>query len=683
MRRIALFLLAVSFIAVSANALTSDFGPIVIPELCSPKSGETVGSISQVTFTFDCSKVYEGVEGITPDNIHINSVMTTAKNVRLYKGTPTDGSVIATIIESKVGEEGNTSLTLDFDKEYALIEGETYSIAWDNYVFVAKNAPTGKADKNAYNAAGSYTFIGGKSEISSFDILDYSPTNSCSEMNSFSLLFSKEVTIADNSKAILYEGEEELGVSDLSVNADNECMVTATFENIPMYYSHKYVVKVDDGAILEKDTENAYGPISIDFEGTAYKYFGYGRISPANGREVSYFSTIKVPIVGAADNQTLYSSNRPHVLMYEGDSDEPMADIMCDIGSTGKELDIPVWNFSLNPSTTYRFEMAANQCSLWEPGDRTAYIKVEDTANSELSLSYTTPATLEPIETFTFASSKPESGSAASEIATVKVEVAPYEFEGTSYNPVMIAENPEATLRNGDEVVKTIPLTLSFEEDSDNNTTFYISAIVNETLYRGSEYTLEIPEGIIGPSITNDNMKGFQNASKNKAYSISLNGDYSTVCEFTYNAEGVSEMTTSIAKGSTLTITIKPTENFKIDTATFNGEEITIEDETYTTPVLNEDTATLVVNFAYDGEVIYDFTSGVDSNLNGCPLTVTHDTDHIIISGIEVGTTINIYSVGGLSINSTVATQDIARIRLNSGVYVIVVGDIAIKYRLP
>ncbi|MDE6682415.1 MAG: hypothetical protein K2J87_03215 [Muribaculaceae bacterium] len=401
---------------------------------------------------------------------------------------------------------------------------------------------------------------------------------------------------------------------------------------------------------------------------------------------MSYLSTISVPCNGIENGYTLYNVDAPYVQMYEGDATEPMAEIRCKLNVNSDGWEIPVWNFNLKPSTTYRFVLAADQSKLWEPGERVSFVKVEDTSNPELVLTYSTPAELEKAPVFTFGQALPADGESLVSVETVNVPIAPYEIETISYLPTLIAENPEAQFMQDGELLKSVPLTLNFEEDNEANQAF-LSAVVDEVMVKGHTYSLVIPAGIIGPEVgptlTEAQASSFRNAVKNEEMAITFNGATPTEATVTYLIGETGSMSTIVKIGETVTVNVAGSDDWKVKELLFNGEPVETEGDEYVTPTITAD-ATIAVTYEFAHEIDFDYTTAV-GEIEECPYTLSSNAGHLVISGLNEGDAITIYSVGGMKVAdlpAVPATMHEASIALPEGqVYIVMINNTTIKWQ--
>lgn len=139
-----------------------------------------------------------------------------------------------------------------------------------------------------------------------------------------------------------------------------------------------------------------------------------------------------------------------------------------------------------------------------------------------------------------------------------------------------------------------------------------------------------------------------------------------------------------VAKAMDAAIAVTPSDNWILDSLTLNGEDVTdaVADGVYTIPAASlEDDAELNAVFAYAGEVIFDFTTGVET-MDGCDFRVYSDAEDLVIENVPTNARVAVYSTAGQLIASAEAgDNDIVRISLLPGIYVVTVDNVALKIK--
>lgn len=149
----------------------------------------------------------------------------------------------------------------------------------------------------------------------------------------------------------------------------------------------------------------------------------------------------------------------------------------------------------------------------------------------------------------------------------------------------------------------------------------------------------------------------------------------------TVTVKGQSKMTYSVVAGQPVIIALEPAEGFKVSSVTFNDEPIEDVDNSITTPSIEADSQ-INVEYAWADEIKFDYTTGVDK-VNGCDFLVYRNNDEIVIENVETYSQINVFTVSGVKIASTVSNEiDVVRIRIVPGVYIITINGTAIKVNL-
>lgn len=145
---------------------------------------------------------------------------------------------------------------------------------------------------------------------------------------------------------------------------------------------------------------------------------------------------------------------------------------------------------------------------------------------------------------------------------------------------------------------------------------------------------------------------------------------------FTISSSEGGSLKQEIPVGSSTAYQIFPTENWKINTITFNGVDVTSElvDNQYTTPAITENSILSVVFVKSD--------EGIHTSM-ASQIKVYASQKNIIVKGTTVDTPIQIYSTSGQMIHSTRSGDDVTTIALaESGVYLIKIENNTYKVNL-
>ncbi|MDE5957708.1 MAG: hypothetical protein K2G78_05310 [Muribaculaceae bacterium] len=417
----------------------------------------------------------------------------------------------------------------------------------------------------------------------------------------------------------------------------------------------------------------------MNYSGASYNYFGYGRISPSNNSEVEYLSRISVPVKLEVGSQYIGRDFKTTACMYKVDGEERtlVADaIECIINEATNGFYINVFDFALEPSSTYQIEVEKDSFHLWSMETQKP---LYDTSNETLTLTYTTPAEITPLAVQEFGEVTPVASEPLEKLEAFKVMLAPYEFENTFYYPEFLSFAAEdynvVSVVDAADNSEVTSFKVDIKWDTDNN--YWLENIepLDVTLFEGRSYEVRVPAGMVGCRY-----EPIRELTANKAFAVTYNGGYSPNCEFTYSVSGLSDVTTTVAKGSTVTVNVAPAENFKVESVIFNGEDAALSGDSFTTPALDSDEALLEVTFAYDGTVLFDFTTGVE-DIADCPFKVWRDDDHIVIENVTVGADIKVYSMAGVLIADTTATDEVVNISVLPGVYVVVIDGVGLKVK--
>ena len=139
-----------------------------------------------------------------------------------------------------------------------------------------------------------------------------------------------------------------------------------------------------------------------------------------------------------------------------------------------------------------------------------------------------------------------------------------------------------------------------------------------------------------------------------------------------------------VPQGSSTTITLTPSKDWKVATVSLNGKDVTadVKDGVYT---LKEVTAEsdIIATFEYAEEVALIETTGI-VEMGERSLTVTSNGENIAISGVAEGDNVAVYTMNGMVIGQVAvsAGKDEIRISAPAGqIYLVKVNDTAFKVR--
>lgn len=642
-----------------------------------PADKASVGSIQTITLTFD----YSALEDKYPNvEFGIYSTFDEYYPAELRQGS----TVLARCVRGTEQYDNaiiSNDYTFSFDNPVILEEGVEYELYIPDLSFVACDGVKSYGDY--YDQPISITIMGGKSTQPVL-IMESCTPESATSLDALDVVrwkFNEKVAIDQDAKAKLFIVGNVDAVAEVPLYIDvDENTVCADFQKYILYNSYQYRVEIDRNVIsMQSNPEVTFGEISVNYSGASYRYFGYGRILPSNNSEVDYLARITVPVKLEAGAEYIGRDFKPTIRMYkvEGEERKLISDAVdCGMTEDTKGFYINIFDFALEPSSTYQIEVDKDSFHLWSMETQAP---LRDTSNEALTLTYTTPAEITPLAVQEFGDVTPSATEPMEKLESFKVMLAPYTFESTFYYPIFLSP-----LSENYNVVSVVDVTdnkevATFKVDIrwDNENYYWLENTepLDVTLLRDHSYEVRVPAGMVGCRY-----EPIRELTANKEFAVTYSGAYSPYCQFTYSAEGLSDMTTSIAKGSTVTVEVTPAENFKVESVSFNGEDATLSGDSFTTPVLDTDEARLEVTFAYDGTVVFDFTNGVES-VDGCPYKVWNDTDHIVIENVKAGADIKVYSVAGVEIAATTAGDDIVKISVLPGVYVIVIDNVALKIR--
>lgn len=649
-----------------------------------PNNGEYLSHISTIRLDFDITDVLDLYPNIPESDF---GLMNSSKTINVYKGLDSTGEIVGS---TKIAGVVNTSAAFSPGKLYTEINFDTDIYLESDQVYCIV------IPSKTYSVATTTTKYTNTVNLDPINIIVYGSCNSVTELlligsnpvneanievlTEYELEFNTNVFVSDDAYMTLREGEEIIATTPISVSSVSQNRIIADFGNEVLYNTHVYTITVPINTIFsENDANISYKEIVLTLHGTALRYFNYGRISPSNNSEVDYLSRITVPIKLESGIEYIGRDFNPTVRMYkvEGDERTLMTDaIDCVMTEAANGFYINVFDFALEGSSTYQIEVEKDSFHLWSTETQHP---LYDTSNEALTLTYTTPAEITPLAVQDFGAVTPTATEPVEKLESFKVMLAPYEFENTFYYPMFLSLSAEnynvVSVVDAADNTEVATFKVDIKWDTDNN--YWLENIdpLDVTLLEGHRYEVRVPAGMVCCRY-----EPIRELTANKAFAVTYNGGYSPNCEFTYSVNGLSDMTVSVSKGSTVTVNVTPADNFKAESVTFNGEDVELSDDSFTTPALDSDEALLEVTFAYDGTVLFDFSTGVD-DIADCPFKVWNDEDHIVIENVTVGADIKVYSVAGVLIADTTATDEVVNISVLPGVYVVVIDGVGLKVK--
>ena len=251
-------------------------------------------------------------------------------------------------------------------------------------------------------------------------------------------------------------------------------------------------------------------------------------------------------------------------------------------------------------------------------------------------------------------------------------------FSFVTESEIKAGEGATMKLMDGEESIAEAPVYVSREAEGYRA----YADFKGQKLENGKTYDVVLPEGSVYAAngiVKNPEIKSAITAMPEQAaapefISVKLNIDeYATA---TYR----------MVKGEESVVDLKAGDDWKLESLSLNGDDVTSEVSElglYTLPALNED-ATLDATYAYAHDITYDYTTGV-GNIEELPYSLSKDGSHVIISGLNGGEEIAIYTVGGMKIASLdVVPVDMheASLALPEGqIYIIVINQTSIKWK--
>lgn len=189
---------------------------------------------------------------------------------------------------------------------------------------------------------------------------------------------------------------------------------------------------------------------------------------------------------------------------------------------------------------------------------------------------------------------------------------------------------------------------------------------VDPVITKKGKYTLVFPYGCFG--------FGSQFDSDT---SVPQSFDFYVVDYFpvTYSVDSNSVSLGQVELGGTAVLSLQPAEDWKLETLTVNGKDVTDQvsgdryEETEVSQAIN-----FAATFSYDGAVLEP--AGADEVVSDLNLRAWSEAGSLYVAGLKEGQVVSVYTVGGSNIaTTTIATEDSVKFTAPAGVYIIIVND--------
>ena len=251
-------------------------------------------------------------------------------------------------------------------------------------------------------------------------------------------------------------------------------------------------------------------------------------------------------------------------------------------------------------------------------------------------------------------------------------------FSFVTESEIKAGEGATMKLMDGEESVAEAPVYVSREAKGYRA----YADFGGQKLENGKTYDVVLPEGSVYAA------NGIVNNPEIKS-AITAMPEQEAAPEFISVKLNIDEYATAtyrMVKGEESVVDLKAGDDWKLESLSLNGDDVTSEvseQGLYTLPALNED-ATLDATYAYAHDITYDYETGV-GNIEDSPYALRKDGSHLIISGLNGGEHIAIYTLGGMNVAelpSVPAEMGKASINLPEGqVYIVVINGISIKWK--
>lgn len=395
----------------------------------------------------------------------------------------------------------------------------------------------------------------------------------------------------------------------------------------------------------------------------------FGTSDPANGASLEKLEKIKVNFDRYTfDEQSYYPYFASSTLeagwnivhLYKDGSEEPIADIEVDVKWDDNNN---YWLESVNPINATLYE-GQNYKVVIPAG---MFIASEEklapiSANKEyeIALQGATPTVSALGLAFDNA------GLVASALCVVSFSTS---------DEVTVAADAKMQLLNGEETVAETAIYVAYEGEKYRA----YADFGNFKLAEGIEYTVVLPAASLYAA------DGIVN---NEQMTATVSG-LPVVVVPTYNnvdltVNGCVKSQYVVETGKSVEIEVSPLNtDWELATLTLDGTDVTeaVVDGKYVVESVEAD-LDLAAEFAYAHEITYDYTSGIDAPYDS-PYSVRSEGGNLVISGVQGGDVIAVYSVNGMKMSNLPAVPDgknEVSISLQTGnVYIVLINNVSLK----
>lgn len=643
---------------------------------------------------------------------------------------------------------GNHSITIPLTAPIDLERGVIYTIYIPHGLFRA-GIPGTTYKETLLNDPILIQIVGGDSQEETLKVEESFPSSGeyIDNVQQIDITFNQNVEVVSTGVATISTNGEHYAVSS-SIEA-NDNIVSIKFESVILYNGKDYMVEIPQGIISSQDGSISNDPITLIYKGSGYHYIETGRISPNPSKSISWLSNISIPFT-FPEGYNIGKVEGDLVKIYEGDLDGEYITAPCSSdGNTTLVVQPMKFDLKPNttyyvvldeaqifPARTDDYRIKLKDTT--NPRVELAYTTPEVLESPvKVSLSNSVPAHLdacERLDDVTLNLEPYEFEDNAYDIWLANEDAKAIFSDGTTETNVPLTFNNGETsakvsinrpLEAGKEYTLRIPAN-TFKPNAHENLAAVagndemlltvtgkaavadmvsLNVIVDGTLTikmnvekgKAQSVALTAPEGrdIENVTLNGDNLTG-----DNGVYAIpALEEDGNLVVNVSpeeipapefisiaLNIDEYASATYRMVKGQESVLDLKAGNDWKIDTLTLNGDDVTSEvDENglYTLPALNED-AKLDAIYAYAHEINYDYETGV-GNIENLPYAVSKDGGHVIISGLNGGENIAIYTVGGMKVAELPEVPaDMAKASIalpEDQVYIILINGTSIKFK--
>lgn len=552
----------------------------IIDNNCIPYAGCELSSLGKIHLEFDLSSFIEENQDVDISEVGIVSTMSAGRKFKIYKGIDTSGELLYSGYEkitntSDAFKLGNT-IELSLKETLTFEKGEDYLLYFPANCFYPSTKTT---EYSTYKSGIISIPFKGCENSTSLNIVAISPEShsSIKIMSKLFIEFDRDVSVSEGATAYLLESGNQMGQSSyIAVESSNTNIICVRFDDITLYNSKTYSINLPENMVKDNSDDSiGNSELNLSFIGASFHPVETGRIYPSNNSELSWLSQVKIPF--KFDEGYNLGRSEVKAKLYKGGLESEPTVYDCSIGSNMTDLLVDIWDFNLEPSTNYNLVIEEGQ--VVPTASDNISVKLLDTSNHDIVLTYTTPEVLSSVEKTNPTDVTPSANAEIDNLGTLRLTFQPYTFDGADY-VVEMTEGAKATLSDG-----TSKWTVEMSYEGGEGGESYATADFNLELISGKDYKVTIPAGTFYPYAHTELMSRAESEAIELVFIGTTPAQHSVVIS---SSDG--HTTTTIAmRHQDVVLAFEAPEGRNIENVTLNEQPIELNQGNYTIEDITED----------------------------------------------------------------------------------------------